>query len=311
MIRVFPWVAFLCLCICASVFALAQEPAAPPSTVPSLDTASTQAPAPSSPAADSGEPAGPSSEERDPLLDVPPMPTGPVTLVGGTVKSVDRIRNRVIVRPFGGGGITVNFDERTHIYRDGIETTELGIHKGDRIYVDTMLDSARVFARNIRIETAAHPADTDGQILSFNPATGMLSLRDQLLGQRVTFRVGQNTVITRDRRPAHMADLKPGSLISVRFAPFRANSGSAQSISILAEPGSVVMFLGKVTDIDLRSRLLSVENQTDKKIYDVQFSPARVDKWDQLSIGSQVLVQAVFDGNGYLAQSVEVEAAAR
>ncbi len=309
MIRFFPWVAFLCLCACAA--ARAQQPAVPPSTAPSFDTAQTQSSPQAAPSPTAADTTAPSNDEPDPLLDAPPMPKGPVTLVGGTVKNVDGIRNRVAVQPFGGGNLTVSFDERTHIYRDGIETTVLGIRKGDRIYVDTMLDGTRVFARNIRVETMAHPADTDGQIVSFNRSTGMLSLRDQVLGQQVSFRVGPNTVLTRDRHPAALADLKPGSLISVHFAPFRANNGSAQEITILAELGSAYIFAGKVTNIDLRSRLLSVENLTDKKIYDVGFSPPRVDKMDQLSIGSEVQVHAVFDGSGYLAQSVEVEAPAR
>ncbi len=299
---------FLCCAACA--IALGQQPTAPPVS-PSFDTAQARSQQTVTSPGVASETSAASSTEPDPLLDVPPMPKGPVTLVGGTVKNVDRIRNKVAVQPFGGGHLTVNFDERTHIYRDGIETTELGIHKGDRVYVDTMLDGARVFARNIRVETAARLADTDGQIVSFNAGTGMLTLRDQLLGQQVTFRVGENTVITRDRGRAAIGDLKPGSLISVHFAPFRANSGSAQEINILAEPGTVFLFAGKVTNIDMRSRSLSVENQTDKKIYDVQFSAPRVDKIDQLSIGSEVQVHAVFDGSGYLAQSVEVEAPAR
>ncbi len=308
MMRFSPCCVLLCCAACA--IALGQQPTALPTT-PSFDTTPAQSVQPATPQGISAETSAAASTEPDPLLDVPPMPKGPVTLVGGTVKHIDRIRNKVAVQPFGGGNLTVNFDERTHIFRDGIETTELGIRNGDRIYVDTMLDGTRVFARNIRIETSARPADTDGQILSLNSATGMLTLRDALLGQQVTFRVGQNTIITRDRRPATVADLKPGSLISVHFAPFRANSGSAQEINILAEPGTVFLFVGKVTNIDMRSRLLSVENQTDKKIYDVQFSAPRVDKMDQLSIGSEVLVRAVFDGSGYLAQSVEVESGAR
>ena len=35
------------------------------------------------------------------------------------------------------------YDKRTHVYRDGVETTQLGIRKGDRAYVDTMLDGHR------------------------------------------------------------------------------------------------------------------------------------------------------------------------
>ncbi len=77
----------------------------------------------------------------DPLLDTPPLPKGKPTLIGGTATKVDRVRNRVTVEPFGAKNKTPIFiDERSHIYRNGVETTVMGIKKGDRVYFDTMLD---------------------------------------------------------------------------------------------------------------------------------------------------------------------------
>src|SRR5688572_193391 len=100
----------------------------------------------------------------DPLLDVPKLPEGKVSLVGGTVLKIDQIRNRLVVEPFGGGEkLKMTFDERTRVFRDGTETTQMAIHKGDRVYIDTMLDRARVFARNIRVQSQAGPADASGQ----------------------------------------------------------------------------------------------------------------------------------------------------
>ena len=55
------------------------------------------------------------------------------------------------------------FDERSHFFRDGVETTQLAIRKGDRVYVDTMLDNTRVFARNVRINTGVTAANASGQ----------------------------------------------------------------------------------------------------------------------------------------------------
>ena len=245
--------------------------------------------------------------DPDPLLDPPPLPNGKVTLVGGTVKSVDLVRNRVVVQPFGGGAMKVNFDERTHIYRDGVETTQLGIHKGDRVYMDTMLDGPSVFARNIRVGSQGQPAHAEGQVISFDPQSGMLVLRDRLSSQPVSFRANQNTAITVDGKTGSLADLKPGSIISVRFSPYRANSGTATEIAIAAIPGTVFTFSGKVTNVDLRSGVISVENRTDDKTYDINFSIGRVDRRDALNIGSDVTIQAVFQGNGYLAQSITVD----
>src|SRR3954470_10458204 len=74
----------------------------------------------------------------DDLLAPPPMPKGKVALIGGTVKSLDPIRNRMTMQIYGKGGeMKVFFDEPSRIYRNGKQTTILGVHKGDRIYVDT------------------------------------------------------------------------------------------------------------------------------------------------------------------------------
>src|SRR4051812_34289596 len=94
-------------------------------------------------------------ENIDALLAPPPQPKGKVSLFGGTVKDVDAIRNKMTLQVFGGNKTKVFFDERSHIYRNGVETTQLGIHKGDRVYVDTQLDKGRLFARNIQVQTGA------------------------------------------------------------------------------------------------------------------------------------------------------------
>src|SRR5207244_8318526 len=60
----------------------------------------------SSPASSSPEPAKPvpaavKSQEHDPLLDLPPLPHGKVSLLGGTVTRLDRVQDRLTIQPFG------------------------------------------------------------------------------------------------------------------------------------------------------------------------------------------------------------------
>ena len=106
-------------------------------------------------------------QSADPLLQPPPLPPNKSTLIGGIAKKIDRIRNKVVIAPYGSSKtITVNFDERSHIYRDSRETTILGIQKGDRVYVDSMLIGPRVFARNLRVVTTTAPAEASGQIVA-------------------------------------------------------------------------------------------------------------------------------------------------
>src|SRR5947209_1761073 len=197
------------------------------------------------------------TDGHDPVLDPPPLPGGLTTLVGGTVTGVDHVRNRLTVAVFGGGRWKVGFDERTHIFRNGAETTQLAIKKGERIYVDTMLDKSRheVFARNIRVGVSAIPADADGQIVDVDPKRQTLLLRDQIGASPVHFSVNSETRIIHGTRTASLSDVTPGSLVHVQFSPDRPNQGLAREITIVAAPGSTFTFVGKLTFLDMHRGL--------------------------------------------------------
>jgi hypothetical protein len=248
-------------------------------------------------------------ESNDPLLSVPPMPKGKTTLVGGQVRNIDQIRNRMDVDSFGGGRMRVHFDERTHFFRDGVETTQLAIRKGDRVYVDTMLDNTRIFARNVRVNTGVTAANASGQIERFDSRSGSLTLRDQIAARPVTFIVDQSTTLVAEKNSGVTTvtrnDLKPGALIAVKFAP-SGNRGIAQQISVLAVPGTEFTFVGRVTNLDMRG-LLSVDNQSDQKNYDIAFDPAQARPSRSIAVGSNVVVKATFDGQRYQAQSIDVQ----
>jgi hypothetical protein len=248
-------------------------------------------------------------ETNDPLLSVPPMPKGKTTLVGGQVRNIDQIRNRMDVDSFGGGHMRVNFDERTHFFRDGVETTQLAVHKGDRVYVDTMLDNTRVLARNVRVNTGQTAASASGQITRFDQKSGTLTLRDQIAARPVTFNIDQNTALIADKNSGASSvtrnDLRPGAIVAVNFAP-SGNRGVAKQVTVLALPGTVFTFVGRVTNLDMRGAL-AVDNQSDQKNYDIRFDPAQVHPSRSLVVGSQVIVKAQFNGQNYDAQSIEVE----
>lgn len=246
------------------------------------------------------------SNPGDPLLDVPPLPKGKATLVGGRVAKIDPIRDRITVEPFGGGQkMNVFFDERTRIYRDGTETTQAKIHKGDRIYIDTMPDGPRVFAKNIRVVTQPLPADASGQVLSYNQRNGAMTVHDQLSAQPVSFSVGPQTVVTKeDHTAASSTDVREGSLVAVKFSPGTGHRGTAQQITILATPGTRFIFAGTVTHLDVHHGIIAVDNQTDQRTYDISFDP-RYKLKDDITIGSHVQVTATFTGKGYKAETIE------
>ena len=264
----------------------------------------------SGPSTSASTPSTNTPQDPDPLLDAPPLPKTPITLTGGIVRQVDRIRNHIAVQPFGSGAsMKMFFDERSHFYRDGRETTQLGVKPGDRVYVDTQLDNGRIFARNIRVDSNTMPADASGQVLSYDPTRALLTIQDQLSSQPVSFRLDDHTVVKGAAGPAAARDLVPGSLISVRFAPVRANRGLAQEISLIAVPGSVFTFAGKVTHLDMSIGLLSVENATDNKRYDIFFQPGTQGVTRQLTEGADVTVEAVFEGDRYSARSITLNQA--
>ncbi len=248
-------------------------------------------------------------DSNDPLLKPPPLPPGKPTLVGGIVAKIDRIRNQVTVRPFGGGAMIVYFDERSHIYRDGVEATQMGIHRGDRVYVDTISDGARVFAKNIRVETKAHAAETRGQVVAFDTGTGEMDLRDELSWQPITIWLTPQTQVKRGERVASRADLVPGSLVGVTFAPDATNRGIARQVTVFATPGSEFLFSGKIMYLDLSRGRLVLNNRTDSKSYEVEFDPQTKAR-SQLGIGVDVTVNAVFDGSRYTARNITVNTAA-
>jgi hypothetical protein len=245
--------------------------------------------------------------QGDPLLNPLPLPKGRVTLIGGSVNKVDPIRERLTLEPFGSHEkMNVSFDDRTHIYRDGRETTYASIKRGDRVYADTMLDGSRVFARNIRVVTQLAAADASGQVIAYNPDTWMMTLRDQISTSPVSFTVGPDTAVKlRDGRAGTRADLKPESLVSVQFSPGRRR-GTAKQVQVIALPGESFTFAGKITNVDLRTGMIAVNNTTDDKIYDISVDPGKRDK-DLLKIGKSVTVRTTFTGKGYQAESVEAE----
>lgn len=248
------------------------------------------------------------TDGHDPILDPPPVPATTTTLVGGTISGVDRMRNRLSVQVYGGGHWTVNFDERTHIFHNGAETTQLALKKGERVYIDTQLDNNQhdIFARNIRVGVATLPADADGQIVDVDSRHSELTLRDTINSVAVRFAVNQETRITSGQTPAEFKDVIPGALVHVRFAAESPNRGLAREIDILAAPGSNFTFAGRVTYLDIHRGVLAVQNLTDDKNYDIRFALNRNPEIKRLGVGMEVWIVATFEGSAYIAQTIKI-----
>jgi hypothetical protein len=247
--------------------------------------------------------------DTDPFMGVPALPSGKTSMIGGTVSKIDGVHNKMNVKIFGKGGQwDLAFDERTHFYRDGVETTFENVKKGDRVYVDTMLDGHRILARNVRVVTNTGPANARGQVTSYGD--GMIEIRDDLSSRPVRFQVTSDTRVQRDGHTASLADVREGSLITVQFLPEKENRGVAKTITVVAAPGENFTFAGKVTHLDLRAGLLAIENRTDSKTYDIAFDREH-NLPSNLMVGSNVKVAAIFDGKQYKASQIDVASSAR
>jgi hypothetical protein len=245
-------------------------------------------------------------ENYDPLLDLPPLPHKTVTLIGGTVVSLDEIMNRMVVQPFGGKQkMKVAFDSRTHFYENGKAITEREVKQGQRIYLDTQLTGSRVFARTIWIQTSAESGVGQGQILDFDPGKQILTVRDELSSQPVKMHLSSATVIRKGEQPGAVGDLVQGTLVSMSFSP----QHEVQQITVLATPGTSFTFAGRVTYLDMSRKMIAIDNRSDRKKYDVYVNAIPLNVMRQVREGEDVNVFAVFDGNQYDARSVTVAGA--
>lgn len=242
-------------------------------------------------------------ENYDPLLDLPPLPHNRVTLIGGTVSSLDEVMNKMSVQPFGGRRtMQVAFDTRTRFFQDGHPISYRDIKQGQRIYLDTMLNGTKVFAKSIWIQSAADSGIGRGQIVDFDSRRRILTVRDELSSQSVPMQITASTVIHNGTQPASTADLVPGALVSMQFGPQR----ELRAITIAARPGTTFVFAGRVTYLDLSRKLIAVDNRSDNVKYDIAIDAIAPNIARQLHEGDQVTVNAVFDGNRYAARQIDL-----
>jgi len=278
--------------------ASSQVPPAPEPATPSQPTTTTQF------STDSGD------NPYDPILEPPPLPKGKATLIGGIATGVDHVRNRITIQPFGKGEkVKVVVDERSHIYRNGTPTTILGIRKGDRVYVDTLLDRSdnKVLAKNVRVITDTGLAEVRGQVVATNPGRDTVTVRDLLSAKPVTFSVSAGTSYSSNKGTASAGDVQPGAIVDVQFSPRRTDRDIARVITVVAKPGDNYIFSGVVTNLDMRTDSLFVDNKSDDQNYELHFTRADVADFQQLKVGSEVTARAVFDGKQYKASNIRID----
>lgn len=238
------------------------------------------------------------------LPDLPSLPRTKASLIGGTIRKVDRVRDQLTVQIFGGGKMKIFFDPRTHILAGNSQASAAELHPGDRVYVDTILDGSTVFARDIRLAGNAGGA-SQGVVISYRADKDELLVRDMLSPDPVKMRLSSRTQVVHDGHAASASQLVPGTLVDVNFAS-QKDGREAQQVSILAVPGTSFTFAGLVTTLDLHLDLLAITSSTDHKTYEIYLDPSLVTVDDRLHLGADVTTVANFDGSRYVARSLTV-----
>jgi hypothetical protein len=242
--------------------------------------------------------------------DLPPQPKGKTTLLGGKIRVVDHVRDRIVLDIFGGGHMTVLFDERTHIFRADQQGSFDDLKDGERAYVDTTLDGKDIFARNIRVLPAAPTGQGNGQIVDYDATRRELTLRDTLSPRPVKMRLMAGATIAQGDEAATPADLQPGTLVTLSFVPGSDKQSDRQplvsQVSILASPGATFFFSGQVTFLDLHRGLVVIVDPRDNKSYEVYVDANDRELARKIQEGADVMVEARFNGTHYEARNVTV-----
>jgi hypothetical protein len=248
------------------------------------------------------------------LLDstaLPSVPREKSTIMGGEIQNVDPVRDRFTLRVFGQRPVKMLFDERTKVYLDGKMIPLRDLHSHDHASVQTVLDGTDVFALSIHMLSRSPEGEYQGHVLNYNPNTTELTVNSNLSHQPLKLVVPINTPVIREGKAASSSayrgpsDLVNGTLISVKFESDKKGRGVASQITILATPGSAMVFRGSLSSLDLHSGLLVLVDPLDEKSYEIFVDFARFPTSQTLHDGDSIRVTATFDGTRYLADAID------
>jgi len=244
------------------------------------------------------------------LPDLAPLPHTNATLAGGTIQKLDRLRDQITVNLFGGGKMVVLFDPRSRIFTNGAAATTADLREGQRIYLDTILDGTTVFARTIRIKTAAAIGQSQGVVLKYRPDRGELIVRDAITPSALHVRVNSSTRVMQGDRAVPISRLMPSSLIGIKFDSSQGDRTLAREIAILAAPGDRYTVAGQITHLNLSTGLLVLNSSVDRKTYEIYLTPS-IGQDENLLTGATVTIDARFQDSRYVADKITIQSQPR
>lgn len=248
-------------------------------------------------------------------VDLPPLPqvpSGKSTILGGSIQQIDPVLDQLTLHVFGQKPMKILYDERTQLFLDGKRIPLRDLRPAKYASIQTTLDGASVFAISIRLLSQSAPAEYQGQVLSYNPSTGELTVGDSAGRVPLTVMVYSNTSFTRKGQDAFSsaqsgpADLQRGSLVSIAFDSDSRHRAVASQITVLATPGSDFVFAGNLTAIDTASGMITLVDPRDDHSYQVRFNSSTLPIAQSLQIGQHVRVAVEYDGAHYQARDITI-----
>lgn len=243
---------------------------------------------------------------------LPPLPKGKSTVIGGRIQNINPVLDQLTLKIFGGKTMKILFDERTQVFRNGVRIPVLDLHPAQHASVETTLDGSRVFALRIHMLSTLPQGQTEGQVVSYDPGSGRLTLNASLSQQSIVLDVPASTPVTRVgetsfARHSSTADLSPGALVRVTFTASGTGHAVATHIDVLATSGAVFTFAGSLQFLDIANGQMTILDPRDHNLYQVSFDPSQFAATGRLHIGSHLRVTATFDGREYQATSINIE----
>lgn len=243
------------------------------------------------------------------LADVPPLPKGKSTIMGGRIRNIDQVKDQFVLNVYGQKPVKIRYDARTQMFKDGKKIPPQELSPAEHASVQTTLDGDKIFALSVHILTGAPEGDFQGRINSYDATSGMLMIAGSSGQAPFTVRVTPNTTVSREGQGSFTSagrgqgDLVSGSLVSMTFEPDSKGHGIAKSITILATPGAKFVFSGVVTALNVSSGYLVLTDPRDERTYQIHFNPADAPA-QKLRQGDKVRITADYDGTRYAATDI-------
>jgi hypothetical protein len=244
------------------------------------------------------------------LSDMPSMPRGKSTTLGGEIRNIDPVLDQFTLKVFGQRPLKILFDERTQVFRNGEKIPLRDLHPDEHASVQTTLDGANLFAVSIHMLSQLPEGECQGHVLSYNADTRELTIGSSLTLDPIRLMLRDDTPIVRQGQsaftavPAGATDLVNGALVIVNFDTNGKGQAVASHVTVLARPGSEFVFSGKLSSLDMHSGRLVLVDLRDEKSYQISFDAGRLPASENLHAGDQVRVVASFDGVRYTATEI-------